>query len=60
MSSLAYRFTAELTFVGADGEQNIDPLFIRHLVIENLYIDRTMPIIYISLALTPELYEDVL
>lgn len=59
MSNLAYRYKAELIFNGPSGEEKIDPLLIRHLLIENLYIERQMPVVYLSISLTPELYEIV-
>lgn len=59
MSNLAYRYKAELTFNGPSGETAIDPLYIRYLMIENLYIERQMPIVYLSISLEPSLYEVV-
>lgn len=60
MSDLAYRYSAELTFSGPNGEQTIDPLLIRYIVVEHLYLERQMPIVYLSISLTPELYEEVI
>ena len=59
MAESFYRYNAELTFNSIDGAQKIDPLLIRHIVVEYLYLERQMPIVYLSVALTPDLYEAV-
>ena len=59
MAESFYRYTAELTFNSIDGAQKIDPLLIRHIVVEYLYLERQMPIVYLSVALTPDIYEAV-
>jgi len=57
---LAYRYTAKITYSDKDGTQNIDSTFIRYFMIENQYTDKTIPVIYLSIALLPKFYTRII
>ena len=60
MARSAYKCTVEMSFINNNKETKIDSNFIKYIMIENLYESRYMPVIYVSVAVTNELYTDIL
>lgn len=57
---LAYRYSANITYTDDQGSETIDSMFIRYIVVESLYASKTIPVIYLSISLLPELYTRIL
>ena len=57
---LAYRYNANIIYSDINGTETIDPMFIRYIVIESLYTQKSIPIIYLSISLLPKLYSRII
>ena len=60
MARSAYKCNVEISFINNNEEYKIDSNFIKYIMIENLYESRYMPVIYVSVAVTSEIYTDIL
>lgn len=55
----AHRYNITLSYNNNGVNTKIDPNFIRYLVIENLYHERNLPVIYMSLSVNTDLYKNI-
>ena len=60
MARSAYKCNVQLSFINNNRESKIDSNFVKYIMIENLYESRYMPVIYVSVAVTNELYTEIL
>jgi len=55
----AYKFKISLKFIQGKKYYNIRQDFIKYIVIESMYFRKMMPIIYISMVVSAELYQEI-
>jgi hypothetical protein len=55
----AYKFKISLKFMQGNKYYNIRQDFIKYIVIESMYFKKMMPIIYISMVVGAELYQEI-
>jgi len=56
MAKSAYKCKIDLSFILDNNATPIDSQFLKYIIIDNNYESRSMPVIYISLALTNDIY----
>lgn len=56
----AYKCNIECKFIKDDKETPISQTLVKYLMIENLYESRYMPVIYLSMAVSNDLYSEIL
>lgn len=56
MARSAYKCDINLSYILDNEETKIDQNFVKYIVIDNMYESKSMPVIYISIAVTNELY----
>ena len=56
MAKSAYKCKVDISFILDDQSTTIDPQFLKYIIIENSYEKRSMPVIYLSLAVTNDIY----
>ena len=56
MARSAYECNVTMSFINDDEEHKIDQNFISYIMIENLYESNYMPVIYIAVRVTNEIY----
>lgn len=53
---LAYKCSVSASYILNNASTEIDANYIKYILIENLYEERTMPVIYLSLSIPSDLY----
>lgn len=56
---LAYRYSSRIMYSDNNGSEDLGSMFIRYIVIENYYVSKPIPVIYLSIALQPDIYNKI-
>lgn len=57
---LAYRYNSRIMYSDKNGSEDLGSMFIRYIIIENQYTTKPIPVIYISIALQPNIYSRII
>lgn len=60
MARSAYKSSIEISYVNSNEEIQIDPQFVKYLLIENNYESSYMPVIYLSMSVENNVYTKIL